>query len=440
MTLVLADNPRTRLAFLCLLYLAQGLPFGFVTVALAAHLAAHGADAASIGGVIAMAMLPWSFKWAWGPIVDSGRWAALGRRRPWIMIAQTVMIASAMLLAFVPVGNIAVLGWLVLFHNVFVGLQDVAVDALAVDMLHGAEREQASGMMYGTSYLGTFLGGAGLGVVVARFGLSTGIVVLAIAEAIVLAVVIACRERPGDRLLPGWGSRGSAASQPRHASPGVVGIARALAKAMTGRDALRAAVAAVAVKVMPAALMVLMTVHLIEKLGWSQERFSMVTGGVGILLGLLASIVGGFVASRVGPCITALVANAVLGLAWVAFAFVAPLWNRSDVVVACVAADTICQAITSVALFAMFMRVASPAVAATQFTASMALMNLATSVGAALAGPIGSVIDAPTAFLFAGLVQPFAGLLLPKLSPAVPMQDVEPVPCGQPVPYGQGEA
>lgn len=93
----------------------------------------------------------------------------------------------------------------------------------------------------------------------------------------------------------------------------------------------------------------------------------------------------------------------------------APFWNRSDVVFASVAADTICQAITTVALFAVFMRVASPRVAATQFTASMALMNLATSLGSALAGPIGAIIEAPTAFLIAGLVQPFAGLLLPKL-------------------------
>lgn len=415
MTLSLARDPRTRLVFLCLLYLAQGLPFGFVTVALAAHLAAHGADAASIGGVIAMAMLPWSFKWAWGPVVDSGRCAAFGRRRPWIMIAQAAMISTSLLLAAVPAGNVALLGWIVLLHNVFVGLQDVAVDALAVDMLHGADRERASGMMYGTSYLGTFLGGAGLGVVVARFGLPAGIAVLAGAEAFVLAAVIACRERPGDRLLPGLGPPAPTPPVPRHASPGAVQIARRLFTAMTAPDALRAAVAAIAVKILPAALAVLMTVHLIEKLGWSQERFSVVTGGVGILLGLVASVVGGFFAGRVGPWTTAILANAMLGVAWLAFACVAHAWNRSDVVVAWVAADTICQAITTVSLFAVFMRVSSPVVAATQFTASMALMNLATSLGAALAGPIGRAVDPPTAFLIAGLVQPFVGLLLPRL-------------------------
>ncbi len=42
----LTDHPRLRLAFLCLLYGGQGIPYGFVTVALAAHPTARGATAA----------------------------------------------------------------------------------------------------------------------------------------------------------------------------------------------------------------------------------------------------------------------------------------------------------------------------------------------------------------------------------------------------------
>lgn len=408
----LRDHPRLRLGMLCLLYLAQGLPYGFVTVALAAHLAAHGADAASIGGVIAMAILPWSFKWAWGPIVDSGRFAALGRRRPWIMLAQAMMILTATAIAWVPAGEVSLLGWVVLVHNLFVGLQDVAVDALAVDQLEGRNRERASGLMYGASHLGTFLGGAGLGVITARFSLGTAITALAAAQFAILLFVVMVRERPGDAFLAGWRTRATAASADVHAQPGVIGIARALARGMTAPAALRAAAAALLMKLLPAALMVLMTVHLIDTLGWSQERFSTVTGGIGILLGLAASVGGGWLASRFGPRATAIAANLALGVSWLAFAAAARFWDRSETVVAWVAADTICQAVTTVSLFAIFMRVASPAVAATQFTASMAIMNLATSLGSALAGPLGRIVDVPTAFLIAGLLQPLAGLLL----------------------------
>jgi len=424
MALTLLSQPRLRLAMLCLLYVAQGLPFGFVTVALAAHLAAGGADAAAVGGVIAMAVLPWSFKWAWGPVVDSGRFASLGRRRPWIMIAQTLMILTAALIAWVPAGNIALLGWMVLVHNVFVGLQDVAVDALAIDMLEGRDRERATGMMFGSSYFGTFLGGAGLGIVAARHGVATAVTVMACVQAVVLMLVTAIRERPGDRWLPWLGppraadASGAASTQPL----GLVDMARSLLRGMTRRDAALAAAAAVGVKLLPASLEVLMMVHLIDRLGWSQERYSTVTGGGGILMGLLASIAGGYVSGRIGPRTTAIVSNTLLGIAWLVFAAAARYWDHPNVIVAWVAAGTICQAVTTVSLFAIFMRVASPAVAATQFTASMALMNLATSLGSWLAGPIGVFVDAPTAFLLAGLVQPLAGLIVPRVHAAPSLQ------------------
>lgn len=404
----LADHPRIRLAFLCLLYVGQGIPYGFVTVALAAHLAARGATAAAIGGVIAMAVLPWSFKWAWGPVVDSGRLAGFGRRRPWLIVAQFMMIATAAGIALVPEADVSLLGWAILLHNVFVGLQDVAVDALAVDQLVGAERERASGMMFGSAYVGTFLGGAGLGIVTARLGLPTAIAALTAAQAVLLALVLVVREQPQ-----------ASGAAPRSAL-GLLALARGLVRGMLTPQALRAAVAAFLLKLMPAALSVLMLVQLIERFGWSQERYSAVSGGVGVLLGLAASVAAGFLAGRVGPRRTALVASLVLGTAWIAFGLASRWWNRTDVVFGLVAAETVCLAATTVAFFAIFMRVAAPAVAATQFTASMAVMNLATSTGSWLAGPIGAAVDTPTAFLIAGGVQPLLALLVPALdiSPA----------------------
>ena len=401
--LTLADHPRLRLVFLCLLYVGQGIPYGFVTVALAAHLAARGASAAAIGGVIAMAVLPWSFKWAWGPVVDSGRLAWLGRRRPWLIVAQAMMILTAAGIALVPETDVALLGQVILLHNVFVGLQDVAVDALAVDQLEGAERERASGMMFGSAYVGTFLGGAGLGFVTARFGLPWAIAALTTAQALLLVLVVVAREQPRS---------GNVAPL---SAIGLIPLSRGLARGMLAPQARRAAVAAFLLKLMPATLSVLMLVQLIERFGWSQERYSAVSGGVGVLLGLAASVAAGFLAGRVGPRRTAVVASLVLGVAWIAFGLASQRWNRTDVVFGLVAAETICLAATTVAFFSIFMRVASPAVAATQFTASMAIMNLATSAGSWLAGPIGATLDTPTAFLIAGGVQPLLALLVPVI-------------------------
>ena len=43
---------------LCLMYLAQGMPFGFVTGTLAAYLASKGYSIAEVAGVTLMAQLP----------------------------------------------------------------------------------------------------------------------------------------------------------------------------------------------------------------------------------------------------------------------------------------------------------------------------------------------------------------------------------------------
>ena len=75
------------------LYLAQGIPWGFATITLAALLAEQGADASTIGKILAAVVLPWSFKFVGGPLVDGIRLPG-GRRRPWILIAQIGMMAT----------------------------------------------------------------------------------------------------------------------------------------------------------------------------------------------------------------------------------------------------------------------------------------------------------------------------------------------------------
>ncbi len=236
------------------------------------------------------------------------------------------------------------------------------------------------------------------------FGPPTAVAAMTVAQAAILAVVMVVREQPP----------ATAATAVLESGPGLLAMARSLVRGMLAPQALRAAVAAFLLKVMPAAFFVLMLVQLIERFGWSRERFSTVSGGVGVLLGFAASVAAGFLASRFGPRRTAVVASVALGVAWIAFGLAARWWDRTDVVFGLVAAETICLAATTVSLFSIFMRVASPAVAATQFTASMAIMNLATSTGSWLAGPLGDLVSTPTAFLIAGCIQPLLGLLVPS--------------------------
>ena len=159
----LAESGSLRLLTLCGLYVAQGLPWGFIAVAITATLAARGLDPGEIAQVTILATLPWSLKWIWGPLIDRFRLPIMGRRRPWILLAQSGMILVLLLLAAFPAltQDLGSLKYAIFFVNCFASLQDVSVDALAVDLLKPEERGRANGLMYGSSYAGNALGGAG---------------------------------------------------------------------------------------------------------------------------------------------------------------------------------------------------------------------------------------------------------------------------------------
>ena len=181
----LTQNPLLRLITLCILYVAQGIPYGFVTITFASYLAERGETVAAIGAVTALSTLPWTFKWVWGPMIDRFGIPSMGRRRPWILLAQLGMTLTILSMAFVPepATHLALIGGLVFVHNVFNSLQDVSVDALAVDLLRESERGRANGFMYGSKYIGTFLGGAFLSRMVVDDGLEV---------AFMIQVVIIC--------------------------------------------------------------------------------------------------------------------------------------------------------------------------------------------------------------------------------------------------------
>ena len=129
----LSTSPLLRIGTLCLLYVAQGIPYGFVVYTLAAYLAERGLGVDPISATLALAMIPWAFKWAFGPLVDRFTIPSMGRRRPWILLAQVGMIATILAIAAIPDPAVALgaLGAILLLHNCFNALQDVAVDALA---------------------------------------------------------------------------------------------------------------------------------------------------------------------------------------------------------------------------------------------------------------------------------------------------------------------
>ncbi|MEP7028842.1 MAG: MFS transporter [Candidatus Eisenbacteria bacterium] len=153
---------RGRLTAFFLLYVTEGIPLGFTATAVATQMRRQGLGPAEIGVFVGSLYLPWAFKWIAGPIVDTIWSRKFGRRRTWIVSMQVLMILT--LLIAIPVNfttQLSLFTALILIHNAFGATQDVAIDALAVGVLQPDERGVANGFMFGGATLGQTIGGSG---------------------------------------------------------------------------------------------------------------------------------------------------------------------------------------------------------------------------------------------------------------------------------------
>lgn len=176
---------KGRLAGFFCLYMSEGLPQGFTGTAVALEFKRMGMTGAAIGTFAATIMLPWTWKWVMGPLVDNLHLKQFGRRKQWIVSTQVGMIltlAAAILLfpqvttaadgtrAFV---GLALFSTVLLAHNIFAASQDVAIDALACTTLTEHERGTANGLMFAGAQVGSAIGGSGVLYLKGWLGFST---------------------------------------------------------------------------------------------------------------------------------------------------------------------------------------------------------------------------------------------------------------------------
>ncbi|MCH1439255.1 MAG: MFS transporter [Rubripirellula sp.] len=474
---------------LCGLYLAQGVPWGFVTITFASWLAepAQGITAKQLGPILAVATLPWSFKFLWGPLMDRFTIRSWGRRRPWIIFAQSmaIMILGGMML----IDDLPILIWteeeasgnwkvifslipgplaaLILLANIFISLQDVAVDALAVDLLAENERGRANGLMYASNYLGTAIGGAGLGYIVSQYGIQAGLAGQALLLAGIMLLPICFRERPSeyvqtdeaeenlqgflannlkrdsqhkankkpppeqtatgglpagsldlaaspylppasmaDTALPATTPEVLETSSGTKASSNVSkSVFANLFRAFSLRATLLGAIIALGVKIGSGAITVVLLDYLMKEGDWTQAQYTRVTGGWAIMLGLGGSIVGGFLADIFGPKRLILAASLTLGTLWVSMGSIPGALNNQNVATVLLLGQELLLALLSVSLFALFMSISWPRIAASQFTTYMAFLNLSTTIGSYSAGYLSNDYTATDILIFAGAIQ-----------------------------------
>ncbi len=148
-----------RLGLLMGLYFSQGLPFGFFVQGLPVLMREDGISLEAIG-LSSLLAIPWAVKFLWAPLVDRYTGGRLGARRTWIVPLQ--LISALVLIGLAWVQPKDGLGWIlagVFIINLLAATQDIATDALAVDVLPPAERGLGNGVQVGAYRLGMIIGG-----------------------------------------------------------------------------------------------------------------------------------------------------------------------------------------------------------------------------------------------------------------------------------------
>ncbi|OYU90306.1 MAG: hypothetical protein CFE45_24005, partial [Burkholderiales bacterium PBB5] len=176
----------------------EGIPLGFAATAVATQLRRQDVGPAEIGAFVGSFYLPWAFKWAFGPIIDVFTSERLGRRRGWILGTQLMLIITLLSCTALNLpAQLGVLTGVLLVHNSFGAMQDVAIDALAVNTLAEDERGLANGVMFAGAAIGTAVGGSGVLFLMPVIGLSGGFVFVAGCIALVtVCIVLPLKEAP----------------------------------------------------------------------------------------------------------------------------------------------------------------------------------------------------------------------------------------------------
>jgi PAT family beta-lactamase induction signal transducer AmpG len=134
---------RRKLIGILLLGFASGLPYMLVFSTLTAWLRDVGISLTEIG-FFAWLVLTYSLKFLWAPFVDRYSipgFKFFGKRRGWILFSQSMIFFSLIGMSLIdPLQNIKLLALFAFFAAFFGSIQDVAVDALRIEI--GVAKEQ----------------------------------------------------------------------------------------------------------------------------------------------------------------------------------------------------------------------------------------------------------------------------------------------------------
>lgn len=359
---LLATNSRRKLLFASL-YLSEGAPIGFIWWALPTRLRSEGLSVEEITWLTALLVIPWTFKFAWAPLVDvvrTSRWTVTH----WIVAAQVVMTTTLLPLLVLDLKDDFQLVAIFLFvHALSAATQDVAIDAWCISLIEPWERGAFNGWMQAGMLVGRSVMGGGALVMRPWIGDAAVIVLLALVTGFSMVLVLSTRGSPFEVSSPVGGMRERAREVWGH-------VRETLAEQNTWIGLTFAATAGAAYQ----AIGVVAGPFLID-LGYAETEVGWFFAIPTVVCMIAGALAGGWLSDRLGRRRFAVVGQLAIvipacvlgGLAWLN----APAgWQMA--VTATIYFGT---GLFTTAMYALLMDLTRPQIAATQFSAFMGGIN-----------------------------------------------------------------
>jgi len=383
-----------KITLLIALYMAQGLPFGFFTLALPVLLREAGYSLTQIS-LLSLVSLPWVLKFLWAPVLDH-----TGTRRAWLLFFQLASIAGALLLTQAdPSNGLTVLIIAAFAFNVLAASQDVITDGLAVRMLDTKERGLANAIQVGAYRFGMILGGGLLLFVFARTSWQVTFLCMAALLALTVLPTLFLNETTTaangakystGELLVGWVRR--------LMQPGIIRFAAIIFLYRFGDQMVAT----------------LLGPFLIDQ-GMNKEGIALMKGTVGSATSLFGAILGGWLAYSAGRR-TAVLASGIAQAASYTLYIVAALGIGG---VSLLWVATICEGVigtmATVALFTLMMDASDPEHAGTDYTLFASLVVVMGPIGNISGAAVADAVGYAPAFTLGSILALFGTLLVVRM-------------------------
>ncbi|XP_072017673.1 major facilitator superfamily domain-containing protein 3-like [Amphiura filiformis] len=163
----------SKIGTLLLLYLVQGIPYGFQSRFLPIYLRTQGMSLTNLG-FFKILLIPWALKVFWAPLIDN-----YASKRFWLLASLGCLATSCAMATAITPDHTTSLCIIVFCLNLFASTQDIAVDGIAIQILTPEELGAGNTVQVVGYKIGAIFGGGVLVWLIEYTGWSGLFVILA---------------------------------------------------------------------------------------------------------------------------------------------------------------------------------------------------------------------------------------------------------------------